>query len=195
MNKNKDWSDYYKLHKDRSASTLLQKSLNFVVNKDFALELGAGTPVDSVFLSNQGFNVFSVDISKQSEEMFSTVKDENINFKLSSILDIDYKENHYNLISAQRVLPFLIKKEDLFNILEKIKKSLKINGVFVGQFFGINDEWYKQGKEMTFINRDEFDDIFKDMKIVYKSEREEDSTTANGNPKHWHIFDFIVIKI
>lgn len=193
---NKRFSDYYAVHKDRKPSPLLKTAIGFVAESENkkALELGAGVPVDALFLSENKFSVTAVDITEESKEMFETLNDQNIKFIFSSFADIDYPENTYDIISAQRALPFINKKETLLELINKIKKSLKVGGVFTGQLFGTNDEWCTQGKEMSFVNKEEFEDLFKDMKIVHKSETEKDSTTANGNPKHWHIFDIVAVK-
>lgn len=188
------WTDYYKVHKDRKPSKLLVKSLGFVKNKESALELGAGTPVDAIFLSENGFKVTAVDKEPESENFFKEVSNVNINFILSDFNDFSFSKETYDIVSAQRSLPFIEKKEDLFDTVNKIKGSLKNDGVFSGQLFGINDEWNIQGKKMSFVDKNEVQKLFSDMKIVYLSECEEDSRTANGNPKHWHIFDIIAIK-
>ena len=77
--------------------------------------------------------------------------------------------------------------------MEVKQYSLKKGGVFCGQFFGVNDEWSKNPK-MTFHTEDQAKKLLDGLEIISFKEVEEDSTTANGTPKHWHIFHIIAKK-
>jgi SAM-dependent methyltransferase len=193
----KDFNDYYKAHKDRAASPLLQRALTFVTDTSSnkkALELGAGLPTDALFLADNHFSVTAVDLSPESATAFETINNPAITFLQKSFTDIPYPEQEYDFINAQRALPFIPDKDTLFEIIKKIKGALKPGGVFSGQLFGVNDEWSKEDKGMTFVDRAEFEMLFQDMRVVHKVELEEDGIKANGNPKHWHIFHIIAIK-
>jgi hypothetical protein len=82
---------------------------------------------------------------------------------------------------------------DFESVFSEIKGSLKKGGVFCGQLFGMNDEWSKNPK-MTFHTEAQVKDLLDDLEILSFKEVEEDSTTANGTPKHWHIFHIIAKK-
>ncbi|HVS79411.1 MAG TPA: class I SAM-dependent methyltransferase, partial [Candidatus Paceibacterota bacterium] len=116
------------------------------------------------------------------------------NFELSGLEDFNFPKNQFDLVSAQRVLPFLQSKESLVKVFEKIKISLKPNGIFAGHFFGPNDTWCKEKREMTFVTESEIRELLKDMEITKLQEFERDSQTATGTPHHWHIFDVIAGK-
>ena len=76
----------------------------------------------------------------------------------------------------------------------KLKASLKINGVFVGQFFGTRDEWNKEDSVMTFHSQKDVQELLSNMYIIEFKEEEKDGTTAKGEPKHWHVFYVIAQK-
>ncbi len=106
--------------------------------------------------------------------------------------DFDFPNNTYDIASAMFALPFT-EPAHFDEVFEKIKGSLKKGGIFCGQFFGVNDEWSKNPK-MTFHTEDQARKLLDGLEIISFKEVEEDSTTANGAPKHWHIFHIIAKK-
>ena len=191
----KGWTDYYKVTKNNPPTKILVESLDHLsCKKGEVLELGAGSPKDTVFLLKQGFNVTAVDKSTESEGLFKDLKDNNFEFILSSFSDFDFSKDKYVLVSAQRSLPFIESKDELEQVFKSIKESLKEKGVFVGHFFGSNDTWCKEGKKMTFVNKEEILNFLDDFEIKLISEKEEDSQTANGTPHHWHVFEVIAVR-
>ena len=68
-------------------------------------------------------------------------------------------------------------------------------GYFVGNFFGVNDEWKKTKVEMTFLTKLQVIELFKGFKIIEFKEVEKDDFTGLGNMKHWHIFNVIAKKL
>jgi tellurite methyltransferase len=188
------WADYYKITKNNPPTKLLVDSLGFVKIKNKALELGAGSPRDSIFLANKGFDVVAVDKTPGAKELFENINKNKITFIKSSMEDLDFHNNDYDLISAQRVLPFIENKKLLTRVFENIKRSLKKDGVFVGHFFGPKDTWCLEGKNMTFVDEKEIKVLLKDFSIKVLKELEKDSETAKGTPHHWHIFNIIAVK-
>ena len=86
-------------------------------------------------------------------------------------------------------------KKNFNKLWDKIKKSIKKDGYFVGNIFGINDEWNTNINDMTFLDKDEIHKILKDFKIINLKEKEFDGETAIGIKKHWHIFFIIAQKL
>ena len=75
-----------------------------------------------------------------------------------------------------------------------INNSILKDGYFVGNFFGINDEWKKSKEEMVFLSKDEVLELFTEFEIIEFKEIEKDGTTGLGEIKHWHIFNVIARK-
>lgn len=67
-------------------------------------------------------------------------------------------------------------------------------GHFVGNFFGIKDEWKETKSNMTFLNKQQTLELFNEFEIINFKEIEKNGTTGLGNIKHWHIFDIIARK-
>ena len=48
---------------------------------------------------------------------------------------------------------------------------------------------------MTFHTKEQMEKLFSDMEVILLDEEEKDDKTANGTPKHWHVFHFIAKKL
>ena len=77
---------------------------------------------------------------------------------------------------------------------DKIKNSILSNGYFVGNFFGINDEWAKNKKDMSFLSKESCLKLFDDFDIIEFKEIEKEGLTGLGKIKYWHIFNVIAKK-
>lgn len=98
-----------------------------------------------------------------------------------------------NLVVANFSIPFC-NKNNFKELWNKINNSILKNGYFVGNFFGINDEWKRTKEEMTFLTKEQVIELFKDFEIVEFEEVEKDGATALGKMKHWHVFNVIARK-
>lgn len=193
-----DWLSYINITRNKRPRQLLVQALPEVKERGTALDLGSGALNDSRFLLSQGFSqVVAVDsaISElQAFELLDVSEELLSHFKFinSTIEDFDFLEAEYDLVNVQFVLPF-IDQEKLSDILEKIKKSLKKDGIFVGQFFGVRDSWgdFLQVGVMT---EEEAQKCLSDLEIIYFVEEEKNEETATKAIKHWHTFNFIVKK-
>jgi len=187
-----DWPQYIDLTKNKPPRKLLVRALEYVREKETALDLGAGALNDSKYLVAAGFKtVIAVDIEKKLE--LSNGLDKNIFiFKQIKIEDYDFPVDYFNLINAQFVLPFIASKE-IGRVLDDILKSLRRNGIFTGQFFGINDDW-RDRDGISCYSKAEIMDFFSGFEIIDLQEGEKNDQTALGGLKHWHLFHFIVKK-
>ena len=92
-------------------------------------------------------------------------------------------------------LLFLFLPEEHFHLVfARIKQALHAGGLFVGQFFGVNDEWNTPGNQMTFLTREQAEAELKGLKVLEFREEDVDSHVADGTPKHWHVFHIIAQK-
>ena len=90
---------------------------------------------------------------------------------------------------------YLFARESFGPVFNRIKSSLRPNGIFVGQLFGVRDEWNKKETNIIFHTEAEARDLVRDMKIIEFTEEESDRTLASGTKKHSHIFHIIAQKI
>jgi SAM-dependent methyltransferase len=190
---NKDWSDYYKATKAKPPRPLLVKALEYVSNKDKAIDIGGGALNDTRYLLDQGFDVITIDKSPLVEDKAKNIPSDKLHAYTTSFEDFDFPKEEYNLASAMFALPFTA-PEHFGKVFSKIKDSLKMGGIFCGQFFGDRDEW-KTNLNMTFHTKEQAQELLNGLKIISFKEDEKDDKTATGGIKHWHVFHVIARKI
>ncbi len=189
-----DWDIYYKKHAGRKPREQLVRAVSFCKKKKSALDIGAGTLVESAFLLVDGFEkVTAIDNSVQTRVFAETLDPERFELVISSFQNFDFKEDHYDLINAQYALPFH-GSENFSAFIEKVKNSLRVDGIFVGQFFGTQDEWNTPDTKLVFQTREEAQKLLSGLEILEFKEEEKDGATAVGREKHWHVFHFIARK-
>ncbi len=157
-----DWDTYYKVHMSRPPRDLLVKAVALCKEKDIALDLGAGTLVESNYLIKSGFNkVVAIDSSEEVTTFAKGLNENRLEVKISQFKDLTLEPETYDLTTAQYALPFY-GKEGFSEFMAKIVSSLKQEGVFVGQLFGERDGW-NGTKDMAFQSKDEALELLKKL--------------------------------
>jgi tellurite methyltransferase len=169
----------------------LVEALQFVQNRESALDLGAGAMQDSKYLLEQGFmEVVAVD--SEPSVAARDLQDKRAQIVISTFEEFKFPVNKFDLVNAQFSLPFTHPRE-FERVFNSIKQSLKEGGILVGQLFGDRDEW-TFNQDMTFLNKEEISNLLSDTEVLQMREEERDGTTAAGDEKHWHIFNLIIRK-
>ena len=186
---------YYDNTTDAMPNYTVKKFIKLNVEPGNAVELGCGAGRDTVCLIKNGWNVLAIDrenvesriVAKLSEEELKQFK-----FLKQKFEYIELEKN--NLVVANFSLPFC-NKNNFKELWNKINNSILKDGYFVGNFFGINDEWKSTKEEMTFLTKEQVIDLFKKFEIIEFKEVEKDAITGLGKMKHWHIFNVIAKKL
>lgn len=160
--------------------------LKYIDKKDKILEIGSGSGRDIIFLTNKGFNITGVDISKVA---VNKVKEKNkyIKIKVCNVENLPFKDNSFDAVYSVFVLNFTnIKKS-----AKEIKRVLKREGiaylVYILKTEYINKKSQKEGlKEKDIINN------FKDFKIIEKQKYKE-LDKEEGN-EHYHTYLKVIFK-
>ncbi|MEO5635223.1 MAG: class I SAM-dependent methyltransferase [Candidatus Paceibacterota bacterium] len=190
----RNWKIYYKKHSIRKPRKQLLRALDFCVNKESALDLGSGTLVESKAIIKNGFKkVVAIDNSPDTEIFARNFKSKKLDFHKTSFRKFKFKKETFDLINAQFALPFYGKR-NFKSFIKKILTSLKTEGVFVGQFFGVRDEWNISGSILVFNTKKEIREFFSGLELIELIEEEEKKETVSGDTKKWHVFHFIVRK-
>ncbi len=190
--KSNDWAEYYDLTRNLPPRPLLVKALEHVKNKNKALDIGGGALKDTRYLLHEGFDVTVIDKAQLLLNETKSLNSDRLHAHVTSFEDFDFGERQYDIAAAMFALPFN-PPESFDRVFQNIKRSLVEGGVFCGQFFGIHDTWASNAK-MTFHTKEQVEKLLDDMEIIQLTEKEEDGTTANGTPKHWHVFYVIAKK-
>ena len=159
-----------------------------------AVDLGCGAGRDTFALLERGWNVLAIDAepgaikwirSRSKGKHRGRLKTHVWTFKEARLPKAD-------LVNASFCLPFC-RPKDFPLVWAKIRGSLRNGGRFSGNFFGDRDQWASDRK-MTFQSASQVDELLRGLKVEYLKEIEEDGTTADGTPKHWHYFDVVAKK-
>jgi tellurite methyltransferase len=182
---------YYENTKNRLPHDLLKEAINYISNESAksALDLGCGAGSDTKFLLENGYEVTAVDGSREAENYIKLLPHQDkVKFVQSDFETFKFEK--YDLINASRALPFA-HKDKFSEVFARLKDSLNPGGIFVGQLYGVNDQWNKPEETMTFVSRKEVESILDGLEIIKLEEKEYDGQIATGKPKHWHIFNII----
>lgn len=188
------WKKYFEVRKDKGERELLKEALQYVTHRGTALDLGAGSMNDSMYLLSQDFkHVIAMDNDDDSIEFANKIQSDHFEFVKETFQNFYFQEDFYDLINAQYALPFLSPVE-FSNVFSKIITALKRGGVFCGQFFGNRDSWAQEGSIMNFHTMNNIEKLCCKFKIAKIEEEEKDDVTALGKSKHWHVFHVIAVK-
>lgn len=188
----KDWSSYYDLTRSGPPRPLLVEAVEYVANRNRAIDIGGGALRDTRYLLRQGFDVTVIDKSSHLREEAQKIDSDQLHAYVTSFEEFDFGNQQYDLAAALFALPF--NPPGTFNeVFTKIKQSLVAEGIFCGQFFGVHDSWVSR-ESMTFHTKEQVNALLADMEIIRFEEKEEDGATADGTAKHWHMFHVIARK-
>jgi len=187
-----NWGQFYGFTKDSPPWSLLMRAAARAPESGRALDLGAGAGRDTRYLLEHGFQVTAVDAEPGSMALLAALPQDHLQVVQSGFEDFDFAPATYDLISAQYSLPFM-PTEHFSTVFGRLKAALVPGGVFAGQFFGVHDEWNnaERAHAMTFLTRAEAEDLVSDLEVIELTEEDADGHTADGSPKHWHIFHIL----
>lgn len=188
------WNEYHSITDNKPPR---KNIVNFVENYKItgnAIDLGCGSGNDTLYLIKNNWNVLAIDgtdVENLIRNKLDDAKQERFNFQIQKFEDLCLIE--CNLIVSNNALPFCNKKY-FHKMWNEISRNILKDGFFVGNFFGLNDEWNTPGDSRTFLNRAEVLDLFENFEILEFREVEKDRPTALGKMKHWHIFEVVARK-
>jgi len=186
-----EWTRYYDAAGDEPRDTLLA-ALEGFESPGLAVDLGCGAGRDTVELLRRGWRVVAIDSEAEAIRRLraQTGADERLETQVARYEDATLPSCH--LVNASWSLPFCA--PGVFGVVwERIVDALRPGGRFCGQLFGERDEWAIED-DMTFHTREEAEGLFRDFDLERFDELEEDSKTALGTPKHWHVFNIVALK-
>ena len=180
---------------DAKPNYTVKKFIELNVEAGNAVELGCGAGRDTVCLIKNGWNVLAIDredVESRIKAKLSKEQLKQFKFLKQEFENIELKKN--NLVVANFSIPFC-NKNNFEKLWNEINNSILKDGYFVGNFFGVNDEWKSIKEDMTFLTKGQVIELFKNFEIIELEEIEKDDFTGLGRMKHWHIFNVIAKKL
>ncbi len=160
------------------------------INGAEVFDIGCGKGIFSNFFIDKGANVFAID--KVDGVNSEVKKRDNFTFNLGDIDTLSINKK-YDIIFSRNVFSFC--NSSLTDILNKLKHSLNVSGVFFFTYFGDREEWGMNEKVKT-LKREEIDAVLENFKydfdIKYFAEELFEGKAMDGSIKNWHIFRIIL---
>ena len=187
----KDWTRYYDAVGGEPRETLLDALARFD-EPGFAVDLGCGTGRDTFELLRRGWRVLAIDAHDEGiHRLRATAGDDpRLETRVEPFEDATLAP--CDLVNASFSLPFC-PPERFDELWARIGESLPAGGRFCGQLFGDRDGW-SGDPGITFHTRADVERLLAAYDSERLDEEEEDSTTAVGDAKHWHLFHVVARK-
>lgn len=149
------WNEYHKVTYNIPPR---KNIVNFINShkklSGMAIDIGCGAGNDTIYLIKNGWNVLAIDgtnVEELIKEKLNDEEKEKFTFQVQKFEKL--KLPKCDLIISNNALSFC-NKEHFYTMWQEICNSIKSNGFFVGNVFGINDEWNTQKDEKTFLNKE-----------------------------------------
>lgn len=184
----KHWTRYYDAVDETPRETLLA-ALDGFDAPGVAVDLGCGSGRDTIELLRRGWRVVAIDSEPEGISRLggAIADDERLETQLTPFEDATLPS--CDLVNASFSLPFCA-PERFDELWTRIGDALRPNGRFCGQFFGDRDGWAPD-PDITFLSRAQVENLLSAYDVERLDEVEEDSTTALGEAKHWHLFHVV----
>lgn len=191
-----NWSSFINKTKDLLPRELLVKGCKYLKNYNYALDFGAGGLRDTKYLIKFPFKEIDIlDSCPDTEQLAGNLNKENLKVYIQRYESFKYPNAKYDLINAEFSLPFISKKSQK-DILNSLIKSLTNGGIFVGNFFGLEDSWNDgKHKGISFYSIDQIREILKDLKIIFIEEKKYNKeSVVDGVQEKWNVIEFIAMR-
>jgi SAM-dependent methyltransferase len=192
-NNSANWSQFYKAGEGRALRPLYTEwaSLNGAFTGQ-AVDLGCGDGMETLALLQMGWRVLAIDreaeaiarlTAKAPPDAAEKLEARQLAFEQINILP------YADLIHAAYSIPFCA-PEYFPTLWRLIVGALNQDGRFVGQLFGVRDEW-AGSRTMTFHSAEQVAALFEPFVFESYQEFEGERPTALGDMKQWHVFHII----
>jgi SAM-dependent methyltransferase len=153
-----------------------------------AIDVGSGGGADTLNMLSRGWRVFALDAEPSARRLL----EERTPLPVRDQLEISTGSFHSaalppaDLVYAQFSLPFA--GADFDASVRNVLASVNPGGAFVGQFFGVNDDWASD-PHVASVDRVWIEKAFADFGELEVDERDHIGPYGgDGSTKHWHFF-------
>lgn len=189
-----EWSGFYKAQAGRGvrATFLAGLEARGELPPGRAIDLGCGDGIETRELLDKGWRVLAIDADSGVEERVrATIGDEKPDVAVE-IWQKDFESltgfPDADLVYAGFALPFCDASHFPY-LWADIREALEPGGVFAGEFFGPDDDWFGRAG-MNFHDRRGVEAMLSGLDVVQIVEDNRDGLSFEG-PKHWHVFHVV----
>jgi tellurite methyltransferase len=186
------WRRFLAATREQPAWGRLKKAESMFDRPGDALDVGAGGGRDTKYLLEHGWRVTAVDSSPAAVEVLGSLASED-RLRVAHSTAQDFEPGTYDLVNAQFALPF-VPPSRFARTVKRLQDAVRPRGLMAVTFFGPRDEWNAQGSELTFMTKEQVEELFGAWEVIELTEIEEDGTTATGGNKHWDVIHVIARK-
>ncbi len=187
------WATYYEKTKDLEVPELLSRGIEYVKDKNEAIDIGAGSLRDTKFLIEEGFTVTALDSSPLLIKQAEGLPEDKLNLVNSSYEDFNFPKNKYDFVYSLHSL-FFIKPENFNIIFDKIKNSLKTDGILCISLSG-EKSTVANANQGSIHTKEGVKNLLSDMEIIDLTETLTDELLVSGYPAKKHNFLVIAKKL
>ena len=156
---NKNAGMFYTNTAELDLSPIYKIFLKYIKKKGSLLDLGCGSGRDSLYFLNNEYDVTSMDASSEMVKLSSKLTErQTINKKIE---DIDFKNKFDGIWACASLLH--INRRITIDVFNKLRNSLKTNGVLFASYkYGI-DEIVEEGRYFNNYDENTFRDMIKNI--------------------------------
>ncbi|MDD6272101.1 MAG: methyltransferase domain-containing protein [bacterium] len=182
--------EYFDTTKMISLDNLYSIFLNYITTKGKILDFGCGSGRDSKYFKDKGYDVYLLDGSINLANIVET--ELGLKVKVQDFNDFDEKDKYDGVWACASLLH--VKKENISNIILKIKNSIHDDGIiYISMKDGVGEEIDNFGRYYNYVNEKEFEELLKPLhlkvdKYIKTNQRKDDSKNII-----WH--NFFIKKI
>lgn len=197
-----DWDNYFRITStwaNPNPTTIIAQKSFLEENKTngSAVDLGAGTGKDTLFLLKQGWRVLALDAAERSIEIIlervGRAYLSRLEVMRTSFSDMTLPDQ-LDLVNASYSLPFC-EPQDFPRCWKTIVDHLAVGGRFSGHFFGEKHTW-ATNPSLTIHHYDQVLELFKNQFVVeYFQVEDRVKPIADGELTHWHVFHVVAKKV
>ena len=176
---NKNAETYFEQTVEANLQVVYDEFLSRIPTKSYILDFGCGSGRDSKFFIENGYKVKAIDGSIEMCKLASKYINQDVEYMKFEELD---EENVYDGIWACSSIVH-VEKEKLPNILNKMIKALKQNGVIFVSFKKGTGYEIKEGKYYNFLVKEEFERILENLNTNVKIIGYRENISNSKRPK------------
>jgi len=189
-----DWDQFYTATRHRQPREIFTEGLAYVPDHlpREAIEVGFGAGNEVIKLLELQWQVMAIDAEEHAAEILrSRVADQSrLMIVVSRYEDVTFQECSF--VHAGFSLPFC--QPAVFpQVWSSLTKSIRSDGIFCGQLFGVEDAW-KNNVKMNFHSKPQVEKLLENFDIIKLDETKGRQKSATGGEKYWHFFNIIAKK-